>query len=221
MPAAVFLSYVEEDSAIVLPLARELRLLDHSTWTFEENGVGGRSYIETVHDAVCACPAFLLMASTVSVRSHQVLREVELAHSEERAIVPVLIDLTTEQLRSAHRILKVVIGTTTPVRASGASSRELAARVHAALADTVETGRGSGTSAGPAPFVDGLTTYLKALEQPPREPVYDEMTCIPCGGLGKWASVQKPGKWNKCRRCNGTGRVRYPRQPPPISFKDL
>ena len=101
-----------------------------------------------MHDAIPGSfPGFLLLASAASVRSHQVLKEIELAHAEGRTIVPVLIDLTMEQLRSAHRIIKVAIGTTTPFQASGSmlvTSRPASRRPGAELADT---GRDAETSA--------------------------------------------------------------------------
>jgi hypothetical protein len=221
MAPAIFLSYVEEDSATVLPLARELRRLDHSTWTFEENGRGGRSYLEAVHDAVCSCSTFLLMASAASVRSHQVLREIELAHGEGRPIVPVLIDLTMEQLRSAHPIIKVAIGTTTPFHASGSGSRELATRIHEGLGERVGTGRHAEASAASDVVKDIIAKFASARLEPIPEPVYEERTCLSCGGLGKKASVQKPGKWNTCKHCGGTGRVKFTKPRRPFSFEDL
>ena len=220
MAAAIFLSYVEEDSATVLPLARELRRLGHSTWTFEENGGGGRSYLEAVHDAICSCPSFLLLASAASVRSHQVLKEIELAHAEGRTIVPVLIDLTMEQLRSAHRIIKVAVGTTTPFRASGSDSREAATRIHEGLGELGDTGRDAETAASDV-VKDIIANYRKVLHEPIPEPVSGEMTCLSCGGLGKKAIVGKFGEWNKCKHCGGTGRLKYIKQGPPFGIDDL
>ena len=76
----VFISYVEEDGVLVKTLAQELRGLGHSTWIYEEDGLAGISYLEQVLDAIDGCQFFILVASEKSVRSRQVIREVEHAH---------------------------------------------------------------------------------------------------------------------------------------------
>lgn len=88
----VFISYVEEDGELARALARELRTLGHSSWTYEEDGIGGVSYLVQVHDAIDACETFVLLASLTSVRSHQLIREVEHAHESQKVIVPVRVD---------------------------------------------------------------------------------------------------------------------------------
>jgi hypothetical protein len=160
------------------------------------------------------------MASAVSVRSHQVLREIELAHGEGRPIVPVLIDLTMDQLRSAHPIIKVAIGTTTPIHASGTDARELATRIHEGLGERIGTARGTEASAATDVIKDIIAKFRSVSLEPMPEPVYEEKTCLSCLGLGKKASVQKPGKWNACKHCGGTGRVRFPKPRRPFSIED-
>ena len=205
MSPAVFLSYVEDDSGTVLPLARELRRFGHATWTFEEDGVGSSPQLQGVHDAVCACPAFLLVASPASVRSSEVVREVELARSEQRTIVPLLIDLTMEQLRSAHPTFEAVFGATIVSRACSCDSCELATSIHEALDGPVLAASGVGMLAAQHALA-GLPTFALSLG----EPDYEEMTCLTCGGIGQ-----------KCRPCGGTGRLRVIREGPRLDFRDL
>ena len=121
---AVFISYAVEDSATVLALARELRAIDHPTWTFEEDGAGGVSYVEDFYAALCQCPAFLLMASKVAVLSAHVRKEVELAYTEDRVVIPVLLDLTVEELRRAHDLFQRVaaVGSERPTAHPGAAA---------------------------------------------------------------------------------------------------
>jgi hypothetical protein len=162
--------------------------------------------LEQVHDAVLECPVFLLIGSKVSVRSHQILREVELAHAEQRIIIPVLLDLTIDEFRCAHKILKVVTGTTVPLIASGVDAGQLATRIDTALAS-----RGVvGTQKDPLPSLWELLPDFERRRLNFSSKPLVEQTCWDCGGTGKWASRQKPGKWNKCKKCNGTGRMMGP-----------
>jgi len=196
-PRDVFVSYVEEDSNRVLLVGGALRSLGFSTWTFEEDSVPGLSYLEQVYEAVIACRAFLLMASKISVRSHQIIKEVELAHAEQRAVIPVLIDLTVHELRSSSVVLKMAIGTTVPLNAGLSSPDELAARIQTTLAHLDITAQNPASASWRA-LVEG---HLRALD----DARIVDMKCLSCNGTGKWASVQKPGKWNTCKKCNGTG----------------
>ena len=98
----IFISYIEEDGATVRALVVELRALGHSTWTYEEDGVAGISYLTQVHQAIKDCRAFVLIASDRSVRAHQVIREVEQAHEREKVPVP-LRTRSPDQDRCADR----------------------------------------------------------------------------------------------------------------------
>src|SRR5688572_5133672 len=48
----IFISYVEEDGSSAARLAVELRAQHLSTWTYEEDGVPGISYLTQVHQAI-------------------------------------------------------------------------------------------------------------------------------------------------------------------------
>ena len=63
MDRDIFISYVEEDGAVARALASDLRSSSHTTWTYEEDGVGGISYLSQVHSAIEGCRAFVLVAS--------------------------------------------------------------------------------------------------------------------------------------------------------------
>jgi hypothetical protein len=148
------------------------------------------------------------------VRSPEVIREVELAYAEHRTIVPLLIDLTMEQLRLAHPIFETVFGTTTICRACSCDSCELATTIHESLDEPVIASRGPGTLTMHP--LAGLPTFALSLG----EPVYVETTCLACGGIGESASAQ-PGKWHKCQSCDGTGRRKFIKGGPRLDFRDL
>jgi TonB family protein len=129
----IFVSYIEEDGATVRALVRELRALGHSTWTYEEDGVGGISYLTQVNQAIEDCPLFVLVASDKSVRAHQVIREVEQAHEREKVIVPVRVGLSHQQFIASNPILRMACGTAVTLSADKDNMPLVAKRVASAL----------------------------------------------------------------------------------------
>ena len=117
-----FISYVEEDGVLVKALAQELRDLGHTTWVYEEDGLGGISYLEQTLGAIDGCQFFILVASERSVRSRQVIREVEHAHEAEKLIIPVRVGLTHQQFVASSAILSMACGTAVTLAASNAPS---------------------------------------------------------------------------------------------------
>jgi hypothetical protein len=149
-PRDVFIGYVEEDSAAVLALAGALRTLGYSTWAFEEDAIGGVSYLLQVHEAIAACRAFVLVASPHSLQSHQVMRELEQAHERRKQIIPVRLDVTHEQFIGASPIFGMVSGTTVTLKTSGDDPAELAGRIQRTLTYSQEPAR-EAVAAAPGP----------------------------------------------------------------------
>jgi TIR domain len=125
----IFISYVEEDGAVARALATDLRALGQSTWTYQEDGVPGISYLTQVHRAIVGCRAFVLLASENSVNAHQVIREVEQAHELEKIIVPVRVGLTHQQFIAANPILRMASGTAVTLDAEEANLSGTARRI--------------------------------------------------------------------------------------------
>ena len=133
MDRDIFISYIEEDGAMARALASELRSLGHTTWTYEEDGVAGISYLTQVHRAIESCRAFVLLASQKSVKAHQVIREVEQAHEAEKTIIAIRRDLTHQQFVASNPILKMATGTSVTLAAGEGNVGETAKRIVAAL----------------------------------------------------------------------------------------
>lgn len=132
-PRDVFISYIEEDAPTARELAKQLRGRGHSTWTYEQDGVAGISYLTQVNRAIEACRAFVLIASAKSVRAHQVIREVEQAHERAKVIIPVRVGLSHQQFTSADPILRMASGTAVSLSVTATDFRDLAARIGATL----------------------------------------------------------------------------------------
>ena len=128
----VFVSYVQEDSAVARSLGAALRQMGYSTWLYEEDSLAGFSYLEQVHAAIEKCDAFILLATRRSLESHQVRREAETAYEHERLMIPVRFSLSHEELRAAP-IFRMVSGTAVSITTDGNDLTRVAARISASL----------------------------------------------------------------------------------------
>jgi hypothetical protein len=132
-PRDLFLSYVEEDGPTARTLAAELRALGRSTWTYQDDGVAGFSYLAQGHAAIEACRAFVLIASARSVHAHQVIREVEQAHEQEKIIIVVRLGLTHREFVVANPILRVASGTAVTLEVIEGRLGEIAKRIDTSI----------------------------------------------------------------------------------------
>ena len=107
--------------------------MGHTTWTYEEDGVAGISYLTQVERAIDGCRAFLLLASHKSVKATQVIREVEQAHEREKTIVPVRLGLSHQQFMASNPILGMATGTAVTVAAEEGKLPAIAKRIAATL----------------------------------------------------------------------------------------
>jgi hypothetical protein len=110
-PRDIFISYAEEDSVTASHLARELRTHHQSTWTYEEDGIGGVSHLTQVLEVIDSCRAVVLIASKHSVNARNVIKEIEAAHGGDKMLIPVRLGMTHQELVAANPILRMAIGT--------------------------------------------------------------------------------------------------------------
>ena len=141
-PRDAFISYVQEDTGFARRLADRLQALGYTTWTYEDDGLPGISYLSQVDEAIDACRVFILIASEHSIIAHQVIREVEQAHERQKMIVPVRLDITHPVFAAANPVLRMAVGTSVSLSASATDVARTAER----LAVTINYSAG-----GPAP----------------------------------------------------------------------
>jgi hypothetical protein len=132
-PRDVFISYTEQDGVTARALAAELRALHLTTWTYEEDGVVGISYLTQINAAIESCRAFVLLASPQSVNAHQVISEVEQAHEREKVIIPTRVGLSHQEFIESNPILRMACGTAVTLAAEDGKLAEVAKRIAAAV----------------------------------------------------------------------------------------
>jgi hypothetical protein len=142
-PRDIFISHAEEDGDIAGALARELRAEGRSTWVYEEDAVPGISHLIQSSEAIEACRAFLLIATTNSVQSREVISEVEQAHQLRKVIIPVRLGLTQEQFAVSNRILRMATGTAVTLTAEANNAAAVATRISEAIRAVFESREGA------------------------------------------------------------------------------
>src|SRR6476620_1332475 len=88
--AKTFISYAREDSEFVLTLARDLRQAGANVWLDSFDIPVGKNWPRAVEDALDACGQFLIILSPASIRSDNVMAELDCALDEGKRVFPVL-----------------------------------------------------------------------------------------------------------------------------------
>ena len=110
----VFISYASPDRTVAETICAALESLHIQCWIAPRNVRVGKIWVEAIVDAIDESHLFLLLLSSNSNSSPQVIREVERAASHNIAIVPIKIDDTPmskgmEFFISRHQWLNVQI----------------------------------------------------------------------------------------------------------------
>jgi hypothetical protein len=98
--ADVFISYVKKEGALAAEVSGALEHGRFTSWLFERDGdVPGPSYATDIVAALTVSKVLLVLISSASMESHQICREVEFAHNHKKRFLPILVDVTLEQMR--------------------------------------------------------------------------------------------------------------------------
>jgi hypothetical protein len=165
----VFISYAEEDGPLARALADELRALGYSTWAYENDGVPGLRYLAQVHAAIAACRVVLLIASPISITSHEIVREIEQAHKRQKPILPIRAAITHQQFAAADPSIEMACGTAVSLSADGKTARELALRLQTSLDRLSGRSRLSPSESSPPPS-DAIDSEVAAQRETESSP---------------------------------------------------
>lgn len=88
-PAEVVVSYSRRDSAFVLRLVEALREAGVRVW-IDQGGINGALlWGAEIVEAICACRVVILVASSATLQSHEVTKEILIASEEKKPILPI------------------------------------------------------------------------------------------------------------------------------------
>ncbi|MEZ5922928.1 MAG: toll/interleukin-1 receptor domain-containing protein [Hyphomicrobiaceae bacterium] len=89
--SAVFVSHASSDGALMASeLVRVLEAAGHRCWVAPRDIEAGKTYPAQIMAAIRACAGLVVLATPAANRSGDVLQEVQIAHSHNKLIVPVL-----------------------------------------------------------------------------------------------------------------------------------
>ena len=86
----IFISYSRKDSDFVDGLIRDLEQRGIDVWVDREDIEGGAAWRAAITEAIRECRAFLLVLSPQATHSRNVSRELSLAESRNRLIIPII-----------------------------------------------------------------------------------------------------------------------------------
>ena len=107
---SIFISHVEEDQGTVEEIVRGLQAEGYEAWAYETNTLPGPTYLSQVVEAIEKASAVILVISSQALGSHQVAREIEVAHELDRPIIPVLKDITHEKFQKRRPDWRLALG---------------------------------------------------------------------------------------------------------------
>ena len=86
----VFISYSRADNQFVDGLISDLEQKGIHVWVDREDIEGGTAWRAAISEAIRKCRAFLIVLSPNSTQSKNVSRELSLAESHDRMIIPII-----------------------------------------------------------------------------------------------------------------------------------
>jgi TolB-like protein/Tfp pilus assembly protein PilF/tRNA A-37 threonylcarbamoyl transferase component Bud32 len=132
-PPLVFISHVDEDSALAIDIARALETAGYCAWYYERDSKPGGQYLSVVGDAIDSSQAFLLLASSESMGSRQVSNELVRAYERDKPLVPVLYGITHPDLQEGQSLWRQALGATTSIQYGEGSLENLIQSIVAGL----------------------------------------------------------------------------------------
>lgn len=92
MTSSIFISYSRRDAAFALGLQAKLREQGWIAWLDTEELQTGQRWREKIVQAIAACDYFVLILSPWSIQSDNVVKELSLAESSGKSILPLMVE---------------------------------------------------------------------------------------------------------------------------------
>ncbi|MBI3964513.1 MAG: toll/interleukin-1 receptor domain-containing protein, partial [Chloroflexi bacterium] len=111
----IFISYVEEDAAVVEPLAAALSDAGYSCWYYHQHSIAGTSYLTQISEAISQAKVVILVLSPQTLDSFQVDKEISFAHESNKPFLPITHDLAWGDFQQRRPTWRLAIGTSVAI----------------------------------------------------------------------------------------------------------
>jgi TIR domain len=106
----VFISHVAENAATARELAGALEEAGYTTWFYERDSLPCPPYVTQIRQAIAQSTIVIALVSSAALGSWQIDRDIFQAFTTGKAMIPVLIGVTHEELRNRHREWVLMFG---------------------------------------------------------------------------------------------------------------
>jgi len=132
----IFISHIENDSAVAFEIAKGIEKAGYETWYHERDSLPGPSYLVQTSQAIIKSQAVVVIISQAAMSSTQMTKEVVRAHEAGKPFIPVLYGIShfdfkrrqpewAEALGAAASVLIPTEGTASVIPRIVAGLREL------------------------------------------------------------------------------------------------
>lgn len=98
----IFISFSHFDRDQAEQIVEQLKQDHHDCWAYTSDSIAGEDYLVEVTRGIQSCDVFVILITESSLESHQVSKEVGVAHQLNKKFLPILISVSADRFRE-HR----------------------------------------------------------------------------------------------------------------------
>ena len=110
-------------------MAKALEEQGYSTWYNDRDMLVGISYLVQRCEAIDQSDAFLLLVSSHALASHELTRQIEQAHRQNRRLLPILVNVAPAEVHKRQPSWQAALGAAASIELHGEDSRGVVARL--------------------------------------------------------------------------------------------
>ena len=133
-----FIAHVSDDSIFSRRLSNQLQELGYRCWYYQRDALPGLSLLSQTNEAIKASAACILIISRTSMESRDFVRELQQAHRDGCALIPVLLDMSLQEFESLQPAWKSILGPIAKIETDRQGAGRLARNIHAAAPGVLE-----------------------------------------------------------------------------------
>ena len=127
-----FICHASEDSIFARQLAGKLSRFGYSSWYYQRDAIPGLSLLSQTDQAIKNSSICIILISRHAIESSDLAREIQQAHREGTALVPVLLDLSLQEFGVLQPIWRTILGPIAKIEAERNGVEPLAERIRSA-----------------------------------------------------------------------------------------